>query len=131
MNNIQLIGRLTRDPDVRYTQAGVCVANFSLAVNRGKDKDGKEMVDYPRIVCFSKTGEFVEKYFKKGSLIAVQGRISTSSYEKDGQKYFDMKVVGERVEPLEKKEKKDDRPETKPEDDLSMFSMVSDDEIPF
>lgn len=126
MNNVELIGRLTRDPDVRYTQAGVCVVNFSLAVNRGKDKDGKEMVDYPRIVCFSKTGEFVEKYVKKGYLVAVTGRVSTSSYEKDGQKIFDTRIVGERVESLEKKKE-----EPKKDDDLSMFQQIDDDEIPF
>lgn len=125
MNNAVLIGRVTRKPDVRYTSSGVCVANFSLAINRGKDANGKEQTDYPKVVCFSKTGEIVEKYVDKGSLIGVSGRISTSSYEKDGKTYFDTKVVGDRVELLEKKK------ETKEDDALSMFSQVEDDEIPF
>lgn len=125
MNNAVLIGRVTRKPDVRYTSSGVCVANFSLAINRGKDANGKEQTDYPKVVCFSKTGEIVEKYVDKGSLIGVSGRISTSSYEKDGKTYFDTKVVGDRVELLEKKK------ETKEDDALSMFSQVEADEIPF
>lgn len=130
MNNVMLIGRVTRKPEIRYTQGGVCVANFSLAINRGKDKEGKEQTDFPRIVCFSKTGEIVEKYVDKGSLIGVSGRISTSSYEKDGKTIFDTRVVGDRIELLEKKK---DEAEVKPADDdvLSMFSMVEDDEIPF
>lgn len=130
MNAVQLTGRLTRDPEVRYTQGGVCIANFSIAVNRGKDKDGKELVDYPKIVAFNKTGEYIEKYVKKGNLIAITGRIATSSWEKDGKKYFDTQVAAERVESLEKKpEPKEEKP--KDEEVLSMFTMVEDDEIPF
>ena len=87
MNNVTLIGRLTRDPDVRYTSSTqMAVARFSIAINRPTRKDGTEQTDFPNIVAFGKTAELCEKFLVKGRLVGIQGRIQTGSYEKNGQR---------------------------------------------
>lgn len=95
MNSVILKGRLTKDPDVRYTQGQeqMAIARYTLAVNRrGKDAGA----DFINCVCFSKSAEFAEKYLKKGQEILVQGRIQTGSYQnKDGQKVYVTDVVVE------------------------------------
>ena len=135
MNTVQLIGRLTKDPEVRYTTNQTAVARFTIAINKGKDKDGKDLgADYPSIVAFGKTAELVEKYVNKGRLVGVTGRIQTGSYEKDGKKYYTTDIIADRVEFLESKK---ETPENKvqretPEDDvMSIFSRLEDDDIPF
>lgn len=135
MNTVQLIGRLTKDPEVRYTTNQTAVARFTIAINKGKDKDGKDLgADYPSIVAFGKTAELVEKYVNKGRLVGVQGRIQTGSYEKDGKKYYTTDIIADRVEFLESKK---ETPENKvkretPEDDvMSIFSRLEDEDIPF
>lgn len=104
MNSVQLIGRLTRDPEVRYTDGGMSIARFSIAVDRRFKQDGGENADFINCVAFGKTGEFVEKYFVKGKKIALTGRIQTGSYtNKDGAKVFTTDVVAETVEFVESK----------------------------
>lgn len=91
MNNCNFIGRLTRDPEVRYTQGDnpMCVARFSLAVDRNaKDKNGNILTDFPSFKALGKRGEFVEKYLKKGTKVGITARCETGSYEKDGQKVY-------------------------------------------
>lgn len=101
MNNVVLIGRLTRDPETRYTSdTQMAVTRFSLAIDRGKDKGA----DYPSIICFGKTAENCEKYLKKGRMVGIHGRIQTGSYEKDGHKVYTTDIVADRVEFLEKPE---------------------------
>lgn len=102
MNSVMLTGRLVRDPQVRYaSQSQMAVANFTLAVDRIRSKDGQEQTaDFPAIVAFGKTAEIIEKYAVKGSLIGVSGRLQTRSYEKDGRKVYVTEVVAERVELL-------------------------------
>lgn len=103
MNQVLLIGRLTKDPDVRYTQSQTAVARFSVAINRGKDKDGKDLgADYPNVVCFGKTAELVEKYLGKGRLVGITGKITTGSYEKDGKKYYTTDITASHIEFLDK-----------------------------
>ena len=102
MNNVTLIGRLTRDPDVRYTSSTqMAVARFSIAINRPTRKDGTEQTDFPNIVAFGKTAELCEKFLVKGRLVGIQGRIQTGSYEKNGQRIYTTDVVADRVEFLE------------------------------
>ncbi|MBE5968807.1 MAG: single-stranded DNA-binding protein [Lachnospiraceae bacterium] len=107
MNKVILIGRLTRDPDVRYTSGedGVCVARFSLAVDRRYKKDGDaQTADFPSCVAFRKTGEFIEKYAKKGTKLCIEGRLQTGSYtNKDGVKVYTTDVVVENCEFAESK----------------------------
>ena len=104
MNSVTLIGRLTRDPEVRYgATSQMAVARFNIAISRGKDRNGNDAgADYPNIVCFGKLAELVEKYMAKGRLVGVQGRIQTGSYEKDGKKVYTTEVVADKVEFLDK-----------------------------
>lgn len=106
MNKCVLMGRLTRDPEVRYTQGDnvSAVARFSLAVDRRFKKDGEQTADFINCVAFGKTGEFIEKYGCKGTKFVVEGRIQTGSYiNKDGQKVYTTDVVVEQVEFAESK----------------------------
>ena len=104
MNNVSLVGRLTRDPETRYAQNGTAVTKFSIAVDRRFKKEGEQTADFINCVAFGKTGEFVEKYFVKGKKIALTGRIQTGSYtNKDGAKVFTTDVVAETVEFVESK----------------------------
>lgn len=101
MNNVSLVGRLTRDPEIKATNSGSSYARFSIAVDRrGKDAG----TDFINIVAFGKTSEFIEKYFRKGQRIGINGRIQTGSYEgKDGKKVFTFDVIAENVEFVESK----------------------------
>ena len=98
MNKVILMGRLTRDPEVRYTQTNnTLVASFSLAVNRRFVRQGEErQADFINIVAWSKLGEFCSKYFKKGQQVAVTGRLQTRTWDDDqGQKHYITEVVAE------------------------------------
>ena len=99
MNKVVLLGRLTRDPEVRYTQNNnTMVCSFSLAVNRRFKQEGQPDADFINIVAWNKTAEFVAKYFTKGQQVAVVGRIQTRSYDdKDGRKVYVTEVVAEEV----------------------------------
>lgn len=94
MNKVILMGRLTRDPNVRYTQQNgsqesMCVARYTLAVDRRGARDGQQSADFISCVAFGKNGEFAEKYLKQGTKIVVTGRIQTGSYtNRDGQKVY-------------------------------------------
>ena len=103
MNKVILMGRLTRDPEVRMS-GDTAVARFSLAVDRRFKKDGEQTADFINCVAFGKTGEFIEKYGRKGTKFVVEGRIQTGSYtNKDGQKVYTTDVVVEQVEFAESK----------------------------
>ena len=101
MNNVSLVGRLTRDPEIKATNSGSSYARFSVAVDRrGKDAG----TDFINIVAFGKTSEFIERYFRKGQRIGINGRIQTGSYEgKDGKKVYTFDVIAENVEFVESK----------------------------
>ncbi len=104
MNSVSLIGRLTKDPDVRYGSGSQqAVARFSIAIDRIPDRNGEKKTDYPNIVCFGKTAELVEKYMSKGRLVGIQGRIQTGSYQnKDGKTVYTTDIVADRVEFLDR-----------------------------
>ena len=100
MNKIILVGRLTRDPELRSTSAGFATANFTVAVSRNyKNKEGNYDADFLPCVAFRNTADFVSRYFKKGSLICVEGRVQTRNYDAaDGTKRYVTEVVVENVE---------------------------------
>lgn len=105
MNKVILMGRLTRDPEIRYTQGekSTCIANFSLAVDR-RYKTDDQSADFINCVAFGKLGEHVEKYYHKGMKTALSGRIQTRSYtNRDGQKVYVTEVVVEELEFAESK----------------------------
>ena len=98
MNKVTLMGNLTRDPDVRYSQGekSTCVARYTLCIRRRFHRDGDPDSDFINCVAFGKQGEFAEKYLKKGMKIAICGRIQTGSYtDKDGIKRYTTDVVVE------------------------------------
>lgn len=104
MNSVALIGRLTRDPEVRYTPSGDAIASFSIAIDRPPRKDGTHETDYPRIKCFGSLAETCERYLKKGRMVGVTGSIQTGSYtNKDGQKVYTTEIMASRVEFIDSK----------------------------
>ena len=100
MNKIILVGRLTKDPEVRTTSAGFNTVNFTVAVNRNfKNKDGNYDADFLPCVAFRQTADFISKFFKKGSMISLDGRVQTRNYDaQDGSKRYVTEVVVENVE---------------------------------
>ena len=132
MNKVIMIGRLTKDPELRYTNSGKAVANYTLAVDRDYKKEGQPDADFIRCVAYDKGGEFAGKYLKKGTKIAIVGHIQTGSYEKNGQKVFTTDVIVEHHEFCESKKQGGNM------DDLAQFSNVTfteevgeDGELPF
>ena len=108
MNIVCIIGRITRDPEVKYSATGVAVARFSVAIDRGKDKNGEDRgADYPMVCCMGKTAEIIEKWAYKGQLVGVNGRVQTGSYDKNGQKVYYTEIVAERVEFLSRKQEQE------------------------
>ena len=134
MNNVQLVGRLTKDVDVR-TNNDSTVARFTVAVNRDyKNKDGKYDADFINCIAFKNTAEFVEKYFSKGMRIGLVGRIQTGSYtNKDGNKVYTTDVVCDKVEFCESKgeSKPEVKEQPKQEDNFGNVSADIDDLLPF
>lgn len=130
MNKVILIGRLTSDPEVRYAQNenATAVAKFSIAV----DRRGQEGADFPSIVAFGRTAEFIEKYFHKGMRIALDGKLQTGSYtNKDGVKVYTTDVVAENVEFCEKKETKEEAPKNPADGFMNVPEGIDEDELPF
>lgn len=106
MNKVILMGRLTRDPEVRYTPGknSFAIARYTLAVDRKIRKDGDATADFINCVVFGRSAEFAEKYFRKGLKITIAGRIQTGSYtNRDGQKVYTTEVVVEEQEFAESK----------------------------
>lgn len=121
------MGRLTKDPDIRYTQTNnIMVASFSLAVNRRFAKEGEQQADFINIVAWNKTAEFCSKYFKKGQQVAVVGRIQTRNYEDENKvKHYITEVIAEEVYFADsKKEGTTDTTQTQNE-----FAPIQDDDI--
>lgn len=106
MNKIILMGNLTRDPEIRYTQGenALAVARFSLAINRRFAKQGDTEVDYFNCTAFGKQAEFIEKYFRKGSRMLVSGRVQNDNYtNKNGEKVYSVQIIDEEIEFAERK----------------------------
>ena len=104
MNKVILIGRITKDLEVKLTSNQTKYVNFTIAVDRKfKDADGNKQTDFINCVAWKQTADFISKYFKKGSRIGVSGSIQTRSYEKDGQKVFITEVLVDEAEFVESK----------------------------
>lgn len=100
MNKILLIGRLSKDPELRYTQGGTAVASFTLAVNRRfANQNGEREADFINCVAWQKAAEFVANYFKKGQQMALEGRLQVRTYDgNDGNRHWITEVVAEQIE---------------------------------
>ena len=137
MNKVIIIGRFTRDPEIKYStgENATATARFSLAVNRRfKNKEGNYDADFINCVAFGKTAEFIEKYFTKGMAIGITGRIQTGSYtNKEGQKVYTADVVVEETEFVESKNKStsDNVPNNNANSNSDFEEVVSEDEMPF
>ena len=150
MNKVFLIGRLTRDPELRYSADNNAVCRFSIAIDRDfSGSNGERATDFINIVVFNKQAENVQKYISKGSQVAIDGRIQTGSYEKDGVKRNTFDVVANRVQFLDSKNKGNNdsfdsvtpdsfsnEPETSsvkddPFADFGSSIEINDDELPF
>lgn len=147
MNVVVLVGRLTRDPDIRYTNEAEprCIARFTLAVDRGYKKDGQQAADFIGCTVFGKAAEVVEQYVRKGTKICLEGRIQTGSYtDRDGKKIYTTDVIANHwefaesrkaQEAAESEPKKATQAATKdPETDENGFMNIPDaidEELPF
>ena len=128
LNKVILMGRLTKDVEVRQTNSGTAVANFSLAVNRGYKREGGPDADFINCIAWAKTAETMAKHTAKGRQIAVDGRIETSSYEKDGKRIYKTDVVVEKFYFADSKQSQGiDLPEWKDVEEIGS----SDDPLPF
>ena len=129
MNSFSGIGRLTKDPDVRYNpNTQVAVARFTIAIDSGYG-DNKR-TDFPSIVVFGKMAEVVEKYLKKGSQVAVQGRLQTGSYEKNGVRHYTTDIIASNIEFLGKP-KQDSNASISEQNDIPEGFAMIDEEFPF
>ncbi|MBJ0977761.1 single-stranded DNA-binding protein [Enterococcus faecalis] len=151
INNVTLVGRLTKDPDLRYTQSGTAVGQFTLAVNRNfTNQQGDREADFINCVIWRKAAESFASYARKGTLIGLTGRIQTRNYDnQQGQRVYVTEIVVENFQLLESKEVNDQRRSSKPDqatfdkqatekpDPLDPFSKdvspidISDDDLPF
>ena len=130
MNKVHLIGRLTKDVETRYMQDQSCVAKYTLAVDRRFKREGGQTADFIPCVAFGKSAEFAEKYLKKGTKIAVSGRIQTGSYtNKDGIKVYTTDVIVEDQEFCESKNSA--ATEVKTTDGFMSIPDGVDEELPF
>lgn len=139
MNKVILVGRLTRDPDVRYTGEGnsMAVARYTLAVDRRFKREGEPTADFINCVAFGKSAEFVDKYLHKGTKMVVSGRLQTGSFtNKDGQKVYTTDVIIEEQEFAESKSASAGSATSAPngQKDTSFINVPNDlgsDELPF
>ena len=131
MNNVSLTGRMARDPEIRYTDGGVSIARFTVAVNRRKKDDP---ADFIGCIAFGKTAELLEKFFHKGMRIGLNGRIQTGSYEnREGRKVYTTDIIAEQVEFLDSKSDGNAQPEQKPDANgfVNIPDNVEDEGLPF
>jgi len=138
INRVVLVGRLTKEPELRYTPSGVPVATFTLAVNRTfTNQQGEREADFINIVVWRKPAENVANYLKKGSLAGIDGRLQTRSYEQEGRRVFVVEVVAESVQFLDSKNSQSSNQSTQQNSDVDPFVNngmpvdISDDDLPF
>lgn len=127
MNTVALIGRLTKDPQVRYTSGSqMAVCKFTVAIDRYTNKE--KATDFIPVTVFGKTAENCEKYLTKGRMVGVTGRIQTGSYEKDGQRVYTTDVIADRVDFIGGNDAPKDKP--KQESIMEDFEAI-DADVPF
>ncbi len=124
MNNVCLVGRLTKDPELRNTASGTPVCNFTLAVDRRFKSENQPTADFINVVSWSRTAEFVANYFNKGMRVFVVGRIQTRTWEdNDGKKHYATEVVSNEVGFADGKKDGDNKP--------GLHEEVDEDDVPF
>ncbi|HHT55763.1 MAG TPA: single-stranded DNA-binding protein [Acholeplasma sp.] len=139
INNVVLVGRLTRDPELRKTQSGVSVVNFTLAVNRTfTDQSGERQADFINCVVWRNQADNLARYMRQGSLIGVEGRIQTSSFESEQGMRYVTEVLANSIQFLESKSQTQQQPQQQSQssnnnDDYYDVSqdIITDDDLPF
>lgn len=144
MNKVILMGNLTRDPEIRYTQSenSLAIARFTVAVNRRFARQGETDVDFFNCTAFGKQAEFVEKYFKQGSRMLLTGRVQNDNYtNKNGEKVYSVQIIAEEIEFAERKNTSQSAggsadigapdPSAAANDDFMNIPQKSEDELPF
>lgn len=136
MNKVQLIGRLTKDPDLRYTKNNIAVASYTVAINTGYGE--KQQTDFINVTTWGKSGEFVSNYFKKGQAIGIVGRLRSNNYEdSNGNKRYTVEVITEDIEFVGSKNEKQNGQDEEIEKEQSISSeyqsnlILTDDDLPF
>lgn len=126
MNRVILIGRLTRDPELRYTRGNTAIAMFNLAVDRRVKDDGTRETDFIVCKCFNKLAENLAKFQKKGNLISLVGRIRTDSYDdKDGKRKYTIEVVADEIQFLSQKQKQEEPSNELTSNEENQYSQLS------
>lgn len=126
MNRVILIGRLTRDPELRYTRGNTAIAMFNLAVDRRVKDDGTKETDFIVCKCFNKLAENLAKFQKRGNLISLVGRIRTDSYDdKDGKRKYTIEVVADEIQFLSQKQKKEEPSNELTSNEENQYSQLS------
>lgn len=139
MNKVLMMGRLVRDPEVRYSQGAnaTAVARFSIAVDRRFKKEGEPEADFFNCTCFGKTAEFAEKFLKQGTKIVLSGRVENDNYtDKSGNKVYGTRILVEEVEFAESKanaSSAEQKPQNKPNTEATegFMNVPDDEELPF
>lgn len=133
MNNVTLVGRLTKDPETRQTQTGMQVARFTVAVDRSYKTENGKTADFIPCIAFGKTADFIGQFFLKGRRIGLSGRIQTDSYvNKEGKTVYTTDVVVDRAEFVDSlSTSRAEVPKTPGDDFIQVPDDVSDDELPF
>lgn len=134
MNKILMMGRLTRDPDIRFTQNNKEVASFTIAVDRRFKQDGQPTADFFNCTAFGKTAEFVEKYLTKGVKVVICGELRNNHYEKDGVMHYSEQIMIESIEFAESKRASEENagnPTPAPSDEFVNVPNAIEDELPF
>lgn len=129
MNKVFLIGRMTSEPELRYTNTQTAVLRFNVALDRGKDKNGADRgSDFPSVLAFGKTAENLSRFVGKGNRVAIDGHIQTGRYQnKNGDTVYTTDVIADRVEFIDWKESG-----PKPDNQVPAgFESISDDDVPF
>ena len=126
MNRVILIGRLTRDPELRYTRGNTAIAMFNLAVDRRVKDDGTKETDFIVCKCFNKLAENLVKFQKRGNLISLVGRIRTDSYDdKDGKRKYTIEVVADEIQFLSQKQKQEEPSNELTSNEENQYSQLS------
>ncbi len=132
INSVVLTGRLTKELDLRYTSNGTAVATGTLAVNRSfKNADGDYEADYPRIQVWRKAAENLVNFTQKGSLVGIEGRIQTGSYEKDGQRVYTTEIVVDKFTLLESRNNQNNQQSSRGQTQTNNSDSFSSNQDPF
>lgn len=131
INKVIIIGRLTKDVELQTVGSGISKATFSIASNGIPKSDGTAKTNFPRIVAWRKTAEFVAKYMHKGDRLCVDGHIETGSYEKNGQTVYTTDIVADHIQSLTQRNAQEQPAQTAATAGPDDFTEVNDDQLPF